>query len=40
MVTDVLSRRKGLDVIKTTKELINELERVESEVQILKGDNT
>ena len=32
--------RKDLDVIKTTEELINELERAESEVQILKGDNT
>ncbi|KAL8134143.1 hypothetical protein AgCh_009277 [Apium graveolens] len=32
--------KKGLDVIKTTEELIDELERVESEVQILKGDNT
>ena len=40
MVTDALGRQKGLDVIKTTEELINELERVESEVQILKGDNT
>ena len=40
MVTDALCRQKGLNVIKTTEELIDELERVESEVQILKGDNT
>ena len=40
MVTNVVCRQKGLDVIKTAEKLTNKLERVESEVQILKGDNT
>ncbi|KAL8089414.1 hypothetical protein AgCh_039025 [Apium graveolens] len=34
-----VSPKKGLDVIKTTEELIDKLERVESEVQILKVEN-
>ena len=38
MVTDALCKKKGLDVIKTPEELIKELERVEYEVQIPKGD--
>ena len=32
MVTDALYRKKGLDVIKTTEELIKELKRMEHEV--------